>query len=925
MADGGAMKILMLNYPYLKEELRELGHQVVCAGTSPECNIALPPDKYEIDNILNMIPFEPEVIIFMDSVERELPWGLEKCQIPLTVFFLDAPINRFWQFPLAEMAETALFDQRPEAAILKEKGYNSLWFPLAADGKIYKMRGLSREYEITFVGGRNPATRGKRENILKAIGAHYNLRIFDGNPRLNAVETSEVYNRSRLVLNENLFPALNLRLFEAMASGSAVLTENNAPGLGDIFKTDKHLITYTADDLLDKIDYYLNNEGERENIALNGAKEIADKHNFYRRAQTLIEIIQKTDFTGIQAEQDKQSAFGRAMLEWGLKWGEKRPETLRKAGELLESSAQIHPTAAALIAHGRLEVMLGNAGRAVKYFAEAGRLSGDDFRPYLYAGIVLANSDDNTSAKQYLSKAAEIGGIELHNDDHLRFDTGEFHFFWGQVLGAKGEALEAGLMKLHFPMPYWSALEHFRRAAQIDRRYWEAVGDLLIENAAPDAAVQAYGNIAYSIPAEKMEAAKKGAYENLGKKASGKAGEKLLALCMIVKNEAENLKELLPAVKNAVDQIIIGDTGSSDGSMETARRFGADVFNVPWTNDFAAARNRTLEKVRCKYVIYLDGDDRIDTKELADFRKTLSRCENAIFYVKIENARKSDVCWQKRIFPHRPELKFQGAIHEQITADAKKYVFHQAPLTIYHQGYDTPEALQKKAYRNLQIIEAGLIEEPEDYYLHYHAARCRMNLGQDFRAVEHLQKAAFSAKAMAENPEIVEHSMILLAKNFQLSGDYNTAIKLMQNLIAVIPDSALAHYHLAVLFFEEQLYAECRREMEMFFQLDLQVKGIPVSVDKINGWGHYYLGRCYEHQGLGERALEEYKFSVKLLENPAKLYIDMARVYLKLGDSGRARQQLTKCLDLQPSSRIARKMLDELEKASIKCQVTSGK
>jgi glycosyltransferase involved in cell wall biosynthesis len=235
MEDGNGMKILMLNYPYLKEELRELGHRVICAGMSAECNIVLPPDRYDIHNILSMMPLEPEVIIFMDSVERGLPYGLEECQIPFAAVFIDAPINRFWQFPLAEMAGSAMFDQKTEAAMLARKGLNSLWFPLAADGRIYKTRGLVKEFDIVFVGGRNPSTRGKRENILKALSANYNLRIFDGNPRLDAEQTSEVYNRSRLVLNENLFPSLNLRLFEAMACGSAVLTENDALGLCDIF------------------------------------------------------------------------------------------------------------------------------------------------------------------------------------------------------------------------------------------------------------------------------------------------------------------------------------------------------------------------------------------------------------------------------------------------------------------------------------------------------------------------------------------------------------------------------------------------------------------------------------------------------------------------------------------------------------------
>jgi len=742
------------------------------------------------------------------------------------------------------------------------------------------------------------------------------MRIFDGHPRLSSIETAETYSRSRLVLNENLFPALNLRLFEALACGSAVLTEANAPGLNELFIDKTHLIAYSSGDLLDKIDYYLSQEAERENIAFTGAKEIREKHTFHHRAEELIRVLEDIDKNELKAKHIRESAWGRALMGYGLKWGDRMPSALNYASRLLASSLAETPEAETMLAKGKLDLLSGNKAGATDNFLQAGRLKPEDLRPFFYAGLIFSQANDMISAKNFLSKAAEISGMEQISDSYLKVGAAEFHLFWGSALKAVGDSMEAGLMKLHLPMPFWSALEHFRRAGQLKGRHWEAAGDLLMENSAPEAALQAYNKASPKMSSEKIIAARKTSYQSLKKGDAVPLSERMLALCMIVKNEEANLRELLPSIRKAVDQIIVGDTGSSDGSIKTARKLGAEVFSIPWTNDFAAARNRTLDKVRCKYVLYLDADDRIEAKELSGFKKTLRRQENAVFYVKLENNRKGEVCWQKRIFPHRPDLRFQGAIHEQMNADSRKYVFYQAPLTIHHQGYDSPETLQKKAYRNLRIIEAELKKNPDDYYLHYQAAVCRMNLGPDYLAVENLQKAAFSTKALAENPEIVEHSMIMLAKNFQLSGEYRTAIKLLQNLTAVMANSALTHYHLGILLFEEQLYAECRREMEQFFQLGLEVKGIPVAVNKITGWAHYYLGRCYEHQGLLDKAIAEFKHSSHLLENQAKLLIDIARIYLKQGKQAQAKEQLTACLKLNPSARIAQRMLEDMESDS---------
>ena len=50
-----------------------------------------------------------------------------------------------------------------------------------------------------------------------------------------------------------------------------------------------------------------------------------------------------------------------------------------------------------------------------------------------------------------------------------------------------------------------------------------------------------------------------------------------LSLCMIVKNEEERLARCLSGVQSAVDEIIIVDTGSTDGTKRVAGQFTSRV------------------------------------------------------------------------------------------------------------------------------------------------------------------------------------------------------------------------------------------------------------------------------------------------------------------------------------------------------------
>ena len=82
-----------------------------------------------------------------------------------------------------------------------------------------------------------------------------------------------------------------------------------------------------------------------------------------------------------------------------------------------------------------------------------------------------------------------------------------------------------------------------------------------------------------------------------------------VSLCMIVKNEERVLARCLESVRECMDEIIIVDTGSSDGTKEIAARYTDKIYDFEWIDDFAAARNFSFSKASMDFAMWLDADD----------------------------------------------------------------------------------------------------------------------------------------------------------------------------------------------------------------------------------------------------------------------------------------------------------------------------
>lgn len=106
-----------------------------------------------------------------------------------------------------------------------------------------------------------------------------------------------------------------------------------------------------------------------------------------------------------------------------------------------------------------------------------------------------------------------------------------------------------------------------------------------------------------------------------------------ISLCMIVKNEEETLARCLHSVHGIADEIVIADTGSTDGTKSVASRFTDRVYDFQWADDFSAARNFVFGLATMDYILWLDADDILLPKDRVAFlalKETLPSSVDAV-------------------------------------------------------------------------------------------------------------------------------------------------------------------------------------------------------------------------------------------------------------------------------------------------------
>lgn len=284
-----------------------------------------------------------------------------------------------------------------------------------------------------------------------------------------------------------------------------------------------------------------------------------------------------------------------------------------------------------------------------------------------------------------------------------------------------------------------------------------------------------------------------------------------ISLCMMVKDESRFLQACLDSVRGAVDQMVIIDTGSTDDTRDIVRGAGAELHELPWGDSFSSMRNETLARATGDWLLILDGDEALDDGA-ADAIRGLDLSDTAPDAYTFEVVSyTSDACrseestsfQQIRLIRNRPELRYSGAVHNQLVdgVTGKAPSAGRAPVRVHHFGYLPSVWADKNKGDRLTLLQQAVAAEPERKLPHYHLAN-------------HLKILERYAEALAEYLIVVEATELPTEQEYRVMsfvsaafcagklGRHELSLDLCERLLTHEPSMADAHLRRAEALLE---------------------------------------------------------------------------------------------------------------------------
>jgi len=344
-----------------------------------------------------------------------------------------------------------------------------------------------------------------------------------------------------------------------------------------------------------------------------------------------------------------------------------------------------------------------------------------------------------------------------------------------------------------------------------------------------------------------------------------------LGVVMIVRNEEQDLPGILSDVKEIADEIMIVDTGSEDGTVRVAESFGARIETFPWQNDFASARNYSIECASCEYLLWLDADDRIDEKDrsaLASLKTRLSPGQDRAYMLRIlscSHDMPETVSYQTRIIPNREGIRFEGRVHEQILPSLEMHGIQveSSDIVIRHTGYHDKDARLAKGRRNLQILLDEYREGKDTATQCFFIAMASIAVGDHEQCLEYLQKA----REKRTNEDWYQFSYAIATECLMKQDRIEDAYQESKQGLSLFKDSVLIHFYHGLSSMKAGYFEEAASVFDKATRLSVQVSSYPVPPNILGGiWFHY--GRALEKLGRIDDAITSYKHSLESGYNP---------------------------------------------------------
>jgi GT2 family glycosyltransferase/tetratricopeptide (TPR) repeat protein len=594
-----------------------------------------------------------------DGLRYRLPEKLRPC----AWWAIDTHLDPDWYLEKAPDFDLVFTAQRDGAEELRQAGIvTAQWLPLACDPEIHRKHEVEKTFDICFVGHLFP---GPRSDLVRLIERRF-ARTFVGQRFFD--EMARTYSESRIVFNRSLRNDINMRVFEALACGSLLVTNDlSENGQAELFRDGVHLAVYRdAEELMDKIAYYLDHDEVRERIAARGRQEALERHTYRIRMEAILRAAEGLRSTSNVRHAKKVDSLSPQATTFSLTSivivthnqidaTQACLESIRRStGESYElvvaDNASTEGTVAYLKAQRDVKLIVNDENRGFPAAANQGMQAAVGRQVLLLNNDTVVTPGWLTRLLRALDSDPRIGLVgpcsnrvsgpqQIHAQYDSEASLDGFASQWGKAhegvlddvdrlvgfcLLIRREVIDAiGLLDERFGVGCFEDDDYCVRAIQAGFRaviardaFVHHEGSRTFRASGVDFSTlmrdnQAKFRAKWSALAPRLDA---GGWVARAVPTGGLLLERRrlrLSLCMIVRDSAKTLPACLESIRPWVDEMVIVDTGSVDETPRIVESFGGRLFHFPWCDDFSAARNESISHARGEWVFWMDSDDTI--------------------------------------------------------------------------------------------------------------------------------------------------------------------------------------------------------------------------------------------------------------------------------------------------------------------------
>ncbi len=303
-----------------------------------------------------------------------------------------------------------------------------------------------------------------------------------------------------------------------------------------------------------------------------------------------------------------------------------------------------------------------------------------------------------------------------------------------------------------------------------------------------------------------------------------------ISVCMIVKNEEELIERCLKSVHDLAKEIIIVDTGSTDGTVALCHKYGAYVYSYQWNDHFAEARNFGLTKAKGDWILWLDADEELESGKSEELLRTVSNTKAAMLLLPVFNyygdslpVKKDQVYlyYQPRLFRNHEGIRFINRIHESPELPRhlqSKDNIGTLEIPVHHYGYLKEMTERKnKSRRNLQLLMKELKNTDHSPWIEYHLAS-EFYRKEDYQtAFSYINQSILGFLKLSSMPPAILYRLkydILLK-----TGSHEGAWPGIEKALLLYPDYVDLHFMKGLILYQKGEYPSALAAFEKCLQL----------------------------------------------------------------------------------------------------------